>query len=205
MPNLIKDLDTMNSKGKIANIEILGQFAYCAPKQLSIYIPKIIKEIMKVLKDPQINVQETAVNVLEDIASTIKNPEIVDNADILIKAIQNPFESSKNALEMLMETEFYHYLDPPSLALIIPILDYNLKSQNDECKRTSAHVLGSIQVLIQDQNDLIQYMDIIVPDLKLALFDNNPECRNEISKAIGALTKSLGVKYVIEMMKYLEN
>ena len=66
---------------------------------------------MKVLIDPQKEVQETAYNVLNDIASTIKNPEIVDNADILIKAIQNPFESSKNALEMMMETEFYHYLD----------------------------------------------------------------------------------------------
>ena len=204
MPNLIKDLHTMNTKGKIANIEILGQFAYCAPKQLSIYIPKIIKEIMKVLTDPQKNVQETASNVLNDIASTIKNPEIVDNADILIKAIQNPFDSSKNALEMMMETEFYHYLDPPSLALIIPILDYNLKTQNDELKRMSAHILGSIQYLIQDQNDLIQYMDIIVPDLKIAIFDSDPNCRNEISKAVGALTKSLGPRYLTEMMKWLE-
>ena len=204
MPNLIKDLHTMNTKGKIANIEILGQFAYCAPKQLSIYVPKIIKEIMKVLTDPQKNVQETASNVLNDIASTIKNPEIVDNADILIKAIQNPFDSSRNALEMMMETQFYHYLDPPSLALIIPILDYNLKSQNEELKRISAHILGSLQVLIQDQNDLIQYMDIIVPDLKIALFDSDPNCRNEISKAVGALTKSLGPKYLTEMMKWLE-
>ena len=204
MPNLIKDLHSMNSKGKIANIEILGQFAYCAPKQLSTYIPKIIKEIMKVLTDPQKNVQETAANVLNDIASTIKNPEIVDNADILIKAIQNPFDSSKNALEMMMETEFYHYLDPPSLALIIPILDYNLKSQNDELKRISAHILGSIQVLIQDQNDLIQYIDIIVPDIKIALFDSDPNCRNEISKAVGALTKSLGPAYLTEMIIWLE-
>ena len=204
MPNLIKDLNSMNTKGKIANIEILGQFAYCAPKQLSIYIPKIIKEVMKVLLDPQKDVQEMAYNVLSDIASTIKNPEIVDNSDILIRAIQNPFESSKNALEMLMETEFYHYLDPPSLALIIPILDYNLKSQNVELKRMSAHILGSIQVLIQDQNDLIQYMDIIVPDIKIALFDSDPNCRNEISKAVGALTKSLGPVYLTEMMKWLE-
>ena len=205
MPNLIKDLHSMNTKGKIANIEILGQFAYCAPKQLSIYIPKIIKEVMKVLIDPQKDVQETAYNVLNDIASTIKNPEIVENADILIKAIQNPFDSSKNALEMLMETEFYHYLDPPSLALIIPILDYNLKAENTDYKRMSAHILGSIQVLIQDQTDLRQYMDIIVPDMKVALFDSDPNCRNEISKAVGALTKSLGPVYLTEMMKWLES
>ncbi len=52
LPNLIKDLHEMNWKGKVANIEILGQFAFCAPKQLIIYIPKVIKEIIQVLKDP---------------------------------------------------------------------------------------------------------------------------------------------------------
>ena len=106
---------------------------------------------------------------------------------------------------MLMETEFYHYLDPPSLAIIIPILDYNLKSENSELKRMSAHILGSIQVLIKDQTDLIQYIDIIVPDIKIALFDSDPNCRNEISKAVGALTKSLGPTYLAEMMKWLES
>ena len=64
----------MISKGKIAHIEILWKFTYCAPKQLSIYVPKIIKEIMKVLTDSQKNVKETAANILNDIASTIKNP-----------------------------------------------------------------------------------------------------------------------------------
>ena len=37
-PNLIKDLYTIISKGKIVNIEILAQFAYCTSKQLPIYV-----------------------------------------------------------------------------------------------------------------------------------------------------------------------
>ena len=52
------------------------------------------------------------------------------NTKKLIDAISDPFDNSGNALAALLETEFSHYLDPPSLALIIPILDYNLKSQN---------------------------------------------------------------------------
>ena len=93
---------------------------------------------MKVLTNLQKNIQETAINVLNDIASTIKNPEIVDNADILITANQNPFDSSKNALEMIKEAQFNYYL--ARLALIIPNLDYNLKSKNGELKRVSAHI-----------------------------------------------------------------
>ena len=203
MPNLIKDLHEMNWKGKVANIEILGQFAFCAPKQLTIYIPKVIKEIMQVLKDPHQKVQETAVQVLKDIASAIKNPEIENISSILIDAISNPFDNSKNAINALLETTFNHYLDPPSLALIIPIIDYNLRGLNNELKRQASHIIGSIQLLIANNKDLIQYSDIIIPDLKSALFDGNPKCRNEIAKAIGALTKSLGPSYLEDMLKWI--
>jgi hypothetical protein len=37
-PNLIKDLYTINNKGKIVNIKMLNQFAYCTQKQLPIYV-----------------------------------------------------------------------------------------------------------------------------------------------------------------------
>ena len=203
MPRLIKDLHQMNWKSKVANIEILGQFAFCAPKQLTIYIPKVIKEIMQVLKDPHTKVQETAVSVLNDIASAIQNPEIVDISSILIDAISNPYENSTNALNALLETEFRHYLDSPSLALIIPIIDYNLKSQNNVLKRQASHVIGSLQHIISNNNDLIQYSDIIIPNLKSALFDSNPDCRNAIAKAIGALTQSLGPSYLENMLNYI--
>lgn len=58
MPYLIRDLREMNWRGKVSNIEILGQFAFSTPKQLSKYIPKIIKEIIQILKDPHEKVQE---------------------------------------------------------------------------------------------------------------------------------------------------
>ena len=203
MPNLIKDLHEMNWKGKVANIEILGQFAFCAPKQLSVYIPKVIKEIMIVLKDPHPKVQEIADKVLNDIATTITNPEIVQISDLLIKAIENPFENSKNALDALMETTFSHYLDPSSIALIIPIIDYNLKGQNDELKKKASHVIGAISIILQNNNDMISYSDIIIPDLKLALFDGNPSCRNAIAKTVGALIHILGLSYLNDMLSWI--
>ena len=203
MPDLLKDLHKMNWKSKVANIEILGQFAFCAPKQLTYHIPTVIKEIMQILKDPHVKVQETAVSVLNDIASAIRNPEIVDISSILIEAISNPYENSPNALSALLETEFKHYLDPPSIALIIPIIDYNLKSQNDLLKRQSSHIIGSLPNIVSNNDDIIQYKEIIVSNLKAALFDSNPECRNTIAKSIGALTKTLGPDYLEDMIKYL--
>jgi len=203
MPRLIKDLHSMNWRSKVVNIEILGQFAFCAPKQLSIYIPKVIKEIMQVLKDPHTKVQETAVTVLKDISSVIKNPEIVELGSLLIDAISNPFEHSKNALTALLETNFKHAIDPPSLALIIPIIDYNLKVQNENLKKMAAHLIGSIANLISNPMDLYQYVDIINVNIKAALFDSIPECRNAIGKAIGSLAKNLGIAYLQEMLNWI--
>lgn len=189
MPRLIKDLHTINWRSKVVNIEILGQFAFCAPKQLSVYIPVVIKEIMQVFKDPHPKVQEIAILVLKDISSVIKNPEIVDLSEILINAISNPADNSKNALTALLETDFKHAIDPPSLGLIIPIIDYALKSHDENNKKMASHLIGSFANLITNPMDIYAYIDIIMPNLKNALFDSIPECRNAVAKAIGSLTK----------------
>ncbi len=202
MPYLIRDLREMNWKSKVSNIEILGQFAFSTPKQLSKYIPKIIKEIIQILKDPHEKVQETAENVLNDISSAIQNPEIVDISYILINAISNPYDKSIFALEALLETKFYHKFDSPALALIIPIIDYNLKGQKDDLKIMASHILGSLQNLLLNPSDLNQYLDIIIPDLKIALFQSSPECRKEISKCIGNLCNCLGKNYYEEMINF---
>ena len=144
---------------------------------------------MKVLEDPHPKVQETAVTVLNDISSVIKNPEIVDLSSLLIAAVTDPSRNSKNALTAILETSFKHAIDPPSLALIIPIVDFNLKVNHEDLKRMAAHVIGSIANLIINPVDIYQYIDIIIPNLKIALFDSSPDCRNAMAKAIGSLTK----------------
>ena len=159
---------------------------------------------MIVFKVPPYKAQECAVNVLKDISSVIKNPEIVELSSLLIDAISNPPEKSKDALTAILETQFKHAIDPPSLALIIPIIDYNLKVENKNLKKMAAHVIGSIANLITDPIHIFHYLDIIMPNLKIALFDGIPECRNAMSKAIGSLAKSLGVDYLQEMILWLD-
>lgn len=203
LPLLIKDLHSMNWKSKIVNVEILGHFSYCAPKQLSSFLPTVIKELIIVFKDPHPKVMATSIKVLKDISSVIKNPEIVDLSDILINAFSNPFEYSKSALTALLNTKFRHAIDAPSLGLIIPIIDYNLKINNNDNKMMSAHLIGSISYLISSPDIIYPYLDIIFPNLKTALFDSSPEVRNAVSKAIGSLTKSLGDLHKNEIIDWI--
>ena len=205
LPSLIKDLHDKNWKSKIVNVEILGHFAFCAPKQLSQFLPTVIKELLIVFKDPHPKVLETAVKVLKDISSVITNPEIVDLSDILINAFSNPYELSKNALVSLLNTKFQHAIDPPSLGLIIPIIDYNLRINNEENKKMAAHLIGAISFLIKTPEIIYPYLDIILPNLKDALFDSSPDVRNAMAKAIGSLTKSLGDDYKHEIINWVSH
>ena len=58
-------------------------------------------------------------------------------------------------------------------------------------------------MILQNNNDMISYSDIIIPDLKLALFDGNPSCRNEIAKTVGALIHILGLSYLNDMLSWI--
>ena len=207
MKYLILDFNNYHTKIKISIIEILGQISFCAPKILNNFLPNIISQILKILKDPQENVQKISEIVLKDIATSIVNPEIVEISGILIDAISNPYEKGKYALEALLETKFNHKLDTPTLALIIPILDYNLKSQNDKLKKMASHILGSLPEILINKFDLNKYENILIPDLKICLFESSPETRNEISKTFGKLYEIFNSKEEIKsfIIKYLEN
>ncbi len=58
--------------------------------------------------------------------------------------------------------------------------------------------------LIIDPIQIFQYLDIIMPNLKIALFDVFPERINAMSKIIGSLAKSLGENYSLEIITWLE-
>lgn len=68
--------------------------------------------------------------------------------DILIKSLNDPFYQNKKGLMILLKSEFVHYLDIPALSLIVPIIDYGLRSRDDESKEEAARIVATIPNLI---------------------------------------------------------
>jgi hypothetical protein len=103
--------------------------AYCSPKQLAANLPLIVSSISRAISDTHPEVRKSANESLELIGSTIQNPEISEIASYLIKSLSNPFDENLKGLDIILSTNFGHYIDAPALSLLIPIIDYGLRSQ----------------------------------------------------------------------------
>lgn len=63
--------------------------------------------------------------------------------------------------------------------------------------------MGNICNLTQDPEDLLPYMKILIPAIKNSLFDSIPEIRASAAKALGRLSKGLGLANSIELLEWL--
>jgi hypothetical protein len=106
-------------------------------------------------------------------------------------------------LNIILETEFSHVIDAPSLSLLIPIADYGLMAHDNESKKKASGLIGHICSLTSDPTDLLPYMDIIKPAIMNSLFDSLPDVRQTSAKAMGALSKGLGMEESLNLIQWL--
>jgi hypothetical protein len=197
-------VESKSWRGKIACIWCLGNMAYCAPNQLSSRLPEIVNCISKAISDTHPGVRKAANESLELIGSTIQSPEISQIADILIRALSNPFDENLKGLEALLRTLFRHYIDPPALSLVIPIVDYALRSLDNTQKLSACQLIGNIPFIIKNQEDLVSYMDMIVGGLEVAIGDALIEVRSMAASAIGRLARKIGAENTETYFKFVE-
>jgi hypothetical protein len=145
--------------------------AYCAPKQLSMCLPKIVPKLSETLTETHPKIRSSANEALTLIGSAIQNPEVSKIVDILIIAISNPYECNEKGLEILLKTKFVHYIDAPALSLLIPIIEYGLKSQNTQMRIKASQIIGTISHLIKNPYDMAPYIEMLVKAFLITVSD----------------------------------
>ncbi|KAF8985319.1 translational activator of GCN4 [Entomortierella lignicola] len=191
MPSLLAGLDDRQWRTKKGSVELLGSMAYCAPKQLSISLPTIIPRLSDVLTDSHTAVQDAARLALTQFGEVISNPEIQDLVPVMMTALCDPNTKTHPALTALLGTAFVHYIDSPSLALVMPILERGLRERATDIKKKASQIVGNMASLT-DQKDLIPYLPRLLPGVKEVLIDPVPDARATAAKALGTLVEKLG-------------
>ena len=190
LPNLLDGLDDTQWRSQKGACELLGAMAYLDPQQLAISLPTIIPPLTVVLNDTHKEVRNAANRSLQRFGEVISNPEVKSLVNVLLKALSDPTKHTDEALDALIKVSFAHYLDAPSLALVVRILERGL-SDRSATKRKSAQIIGSLAHLTE-RKDLTSHLPIIVSGLDLAIVDPVPTTRATGSKALGSLVEKLG-------------
>ncbi|KAI5952229.1 GCN1 [Candida jiufengensis] len=191
IPLAISNLDEIAWRSKKGSVELLGAMAYLDPEQLSASLSIIIPEIVGVLNDTHKEVRKAAEQSLKRFGEVIRNPEIQQIVPYLINAIGDPTKHLNEALDKLTKTQFVHYIDSSSLALIIHVIHRAMKDRSASTKKKACQIVGNMAILV-DSKDLKPYLNELVEELEFAMVDPVPATRSTAARALGSLVEKLG-------------
>jgi len=160
-------------------------------------------QLTEAFSDTHPKVKSSAESALQAIVTVIRNPEVASLSKVLLKALVDPANSTKRGLEGLLQTEFLHAIDAPSLALLIPVLQRGLKDKSGVAKRQSALIIGNMVTMCNDPKDFAPYMSTLLPGLKATLLDPIPDVRTTASKSVGSLARGLGTEQLPNLEPWL--
>ncbi|RVE41440.1 hypothetical protein evm_013910 [Chilo suppressalis] len=121
---------------------------------------------------------------------------------VLLQALQDPSNKTSACLQTLLDTKFVHFIDAPSLALIMPVVQRAFLDRSTETRKMAAQIIGNMYSLT-DQKDLMPYLPNIIPGLKSSLLDPVPEVRSVSARALGAMVKGMGESSFEELLPWL--
>mmetsp|Transcript_560 Transcript_560/g.1554 ORF Transcript_560/g.1554 Transcript_560/m.1554 type:complete len:1487 (+) Transcript_560:65-4525(+) len=176
------------------------------PKQLGVWMPRVMTAVRGAVGDPRKEVKKAAETFLRDMGQElVLNPEIRGMAETIIESIVDGANMAKAAetLSKMGNTTFMNTVDSISFGLIFPVVTRAMREQTHESKMKGVKIVGAAVNLVADPEVLEPYVAELLPLLQECLIHPTHGISREAAKSFGSLASGLPVVCSQELLPYL--
>jgi elongation factor 3 len=195
LPSILKSIETAQKwPEKIAALDCIDALVETAPEQLAFRVPDLIPVISAAMWDTKAEVKKRAYAAMEKTCGLIVNKDIEKFIPELIKCIAKP-ENVPETVHLLGATTFVTDVHEPTLAIMVPLLDRGLKTNDTVIKRKSAVIVDNICKLVEDPQIVAAFVPLLRPNLvKNYETIADPEAREKTKQGLDTLDRVGDVK-----------
>lgn len=189
-------VESLNSKKKwqtrVGALNLFPVMATVAPLQTQKALIDIIPVLTDCMGDSRAEIRAAAEKALFAVCQCVGNRDIEAFIPVLVSCVARP-EEVPECVHTLSATTFVQAVEPPTLALLVPVLARGLKERATAVKRKAAVITENMCKLVAEPEFAAPLLPLLLPGLdKLAQEVSDPDCRNVAERAHTVLLKAAG-------------
>jgi elongation factor 3 len=186
---------------RVLALQLIHSLVVTAPKNIAQCMGEIVPVLSECMGDARKEVAKAAEDALLNACSTVDNKDIEKFIPALVSSIARPVEVPE-CVHKLSATTFVQQVEPPTLSVMVPVLQRGLTERQTAIKRKACIIIDNMCKLVEDPEHVAPFLPKLLPGLERAKEEvSDPECRAVAVKAYATLFRASGEGKVKEFVK----